>query len=190
MLGDSQKSVRGNVGPLGTECLPIAKNQFEAMVKFGTACSLASSWAVPIYSEKKWSLAIMRRLQGTQITDVSRSLSSTAHPRLCVKVLWDEDLFKNQSCESIQSAASSREDVPKTGIITPFKLFEFPFMKLGLPDPTQMFQRFIDDLLSNLDLRLYRRYPEGIEGWRTTSLTPQDRPPEVHRCRQSCKMRI
>ena len=42
-------------------------------------------------------------------------------------------------------------DIMKTAIITPFGLFEFPFMTFGLRNAGQTFQRFIDEALSGLD---------------------------------------
>ena len=43
------------------------------------------------------------------------------------------------------------EDIWKTAITTPFGLFEFPFMTFGLPNTAQTFQRFIGEVLQNLD---------------------------------------
>jgi cleavage and polyadenylation specificity factor subunit 1 len=42
-------------------------------------------------------------------------------------------------------------DIQKTAIIAPFGLFEFPFMSFGLQNPAQTFQRFMDDILRELD---------------------------------------
>ena len=42
--------------------------------------------------------------------------------------------------------------IQKTAIITPFGLFEFPFMSFRLRNAAQTFQRFIDDVLKELDL--------------------------------------
>jgi len=42
------------------------------------------------------------------------------------------------------------DDVAKTAIITPFGLFEFPYMSFGLRNAAQTFQRFIDEVLRDL----------------------------------------
>jgi hypothetical protein len=42
-------------------------------------------------------------------------------------------------------------DIQKTAITTPFGLFEFPFMSLGLRSAAKTFQRFMDEVLRGLD---------------------------------------
>lgn len=42
-------------------------------------------------------------------------------------------------------------DVPKTAITTPFGLFEYPFMNFGLRNAAETFQRFIDEVLHELE---------------------------------------
>jgi cleavage and polyadenylation specificity factor subunit 1 len=42
------------------------------------------------------------------------------------------------------------DDVQKSAIITPFGLFEFPFMSFGLRNATQTFQHFMDEILKDL----------------------------------------
>jgi hypothetical protein len=43
------------------------------------------------------------------------------------------------------------DDIAKTAIITPFGLFEFPYMSFGLRNAEQTFQRFIYEVLRGLD---------------------------------------
>ncbi|GBL58551.1 Retrovirus-related Pol polyprotein from transposon 17.6 [Araneus ventricosus] len=42
-------------------------------------------------------------------------------------------------------------DIPKSAVITPFGLFEFPFLNFGLCSAAQTFQRFINEILRGLD---------------------------------------
>ena len=43
------------------------------------------------------------------------------------------------------------DDIQKTAITTPFGLFEFPYMSFGLRNAAQTFQRFMDEILKDLD---------------------------------------
>lgn len=42
------------------------------------------------------------------------------------------------------------EDIQKTALITPFGLFEFPFMTFGLCNAAQTFQRFVNKIIQGL----------------------------------------
>jgi hypothetical protein len=63
------------------------------------------------------------------------------------------------------------DDIQKTAITTPFGLFEFPFMSFGLRNDAQTFQRFMDDILRELDfcfaylddILVFSRSPEELE---------------------------
>lgn len=44
-----------------------------------------------------------------------------------------------------------KNDISKTAIVTPFGLFEFPFMTFGLRNAGQTFQRFIDEVTRGLN---------------------------------------
>jgi len=43
------------------------------------------------------------------------------------------------------------EDISKTAITTLFGIFEYPYMSFGLRNAAQTFQRFIDEVLRDLD---------------------------------------
>ena len=43
------------------------------------------------------------------------------------------------------------EDIPKTAIITPFGLFEFMYMTFGIRNTSQIFPRYINSALGDLD---------------------------------------
>ncbi|XP_011050568.1 PREDICTED: uncharacterized protein LOC105143778 [Acromyrmex echinatior] len=50
-----------------------------------------------------------------------------------------------------QQISVRESDIPKTVIITPFELFEFPYMTFGLRNAAQTFQRFMDWVTVGLD---------------------------------------
>jgi hypothetical protein len=58
-------------------------------------------------------------------------------------------------------------DIPKTAITTPFGLFVFPFMSIGLRNAAQTFQRFMDEVLWGLDFCF--AYLDDILVFSTTS---------------------
>lgn len=59
-----------------------------------------------------------------------------------------------------QQIAVRKEDIQKTAIITPFGLFEFPFMSFGLCNAAQTFQRLINEVVS--ELTFCRAYLDDI----------------------------
>jgi hypothetical protein len=75
-----------------------------------------------------------------------RHIADFSHQLAGRKVFSTIDLVK-----AYNQIPVNPEDVPKAAITTPFGLFEFPFMSFGLRNAAQTFQRFIDEVLRELD---------------------------------------
>ena len=82
-----------------------------------------------------------RNLTATQF-----ATSMIFHSLAGTKVYSTIDLVK-----AFHQILVAEEDIWKTAITTPFGLFEFPFMTIGLRNAAQTFRRFIDEVLQNLD---------------------------------------
>jgi hypothetical protein len=114
--------------------LKIAKAEFNAMIDNGTTRNTESPWSSALHMLPKkdfgWrpcgdyrafnARTILDRYPVRHIADFSHNLAGC-------KVFSKTDLVK-----AYNQIPVSPEDVPKTAIITPFGLFEFPFMRCGL----------------------------------------------------------
>ena len=52
-------------------------------------------------------------------------------------------------------------DIPKTAVTTPFVAFEFLTMPFGLRNTASTFQRFMDEVVRDLDFVYIYRHPRG-----------------------------
>lgn len=138
--------------------LHSAKKIFEGLVRAGTARPSSSSWASPLHlvpkpkAEQEDDMyrpcGDYRALNARTIPDryPVRHIADFAHNLSGSTVFSTVDLVK-----AYQQIPVHPDDVCKTAIITPFGLYEFPYMSFGLRNAGQTFQRFVDEVVRGLD---------------------------------------
>ncbi|UYV64958.1 hypothetical protein LAZ67_3002563 [Cordylochernes scorpioides] len=138
---------------LDSQRLTFAKAEFQYMLNNGIFRPSNSPWASPLHlvSKKNESLrpcGDYRRLNAVTLPDrypIPR-LDDFHHILKGTRVYSKIDL-----CKAFYQIPIAEEDKPKTAIITPFGLFEFNVMSFGLRNATATFQRFMHEVLRNLD---------------------------------------
>ncbi len=122
------------------------------MINLGIARPSDSPWSSPLH------LAPKKSGEWRPCGDYRRLNERTIPDRYPVRCLEDFTVnLHGTSCYStidliraFNQIPVAEEDVHKTAIITPFGLFEFPFMTFGLRNAAQTFQRFIDEVTRDL----------------------------------------
>jgi hypothetical protein len=163
-------NIRTPPGPLVT-CRPrrlaphrlkIAKVQFDAMVRDGTARPSGSPWssALLLVSKKDYGwrpCGDYRALYSRIVPDCSpvRHIHDYTHQISGCRVFTKIDPVRAYNQIPVQPS-----DIQKTAITTPFGLFEFPFMSFGLRNAAQTLQRFMDEVLRRLEFCF--PYPDDI----------------------------
>lgn len=138
---------------LAPDRLKIAKEQFEEMVRDGVARRSDSPWASALHLVPKkgngWRpCGDYRALNARTIPDryPVRHIEDYAHRLAGSKIFTKIDLVKAYNQIPVYV-----DDICKTAVTCPFGMFEFPFMPFGLRNAAQTFQRFLDEVLRDLD---------------------------------------
>ena len=134
------------------ERLHAAQDFFRDLQDRGIVRPSSSQWASPLHM-------VDRKEGGHRATGDYRRLNAVTQPdRYPIPVI--EDIFHECHGASIFSTVDlekafyqvpmAKADICKTAITTPFGMYEFLRMPLGLRNATQTFQRFMDALLREL----------------------------------------
>lgn len=137
---------------LAPEKVTAAKAEFQQMMKLGIVRPSKSEWASPLHLVNKgvntWRACGDYRALNA-VTKPDRY--PVPHVQDVTAVAQNNRFFtKLDLIRAYHQIPVEPEHIPKTAIITPFGMFEFMRVPFGLRNAAQTFQRFIDQVLSDL----------------------------------------
>lgn len=160
----SGRPVQSRARPLNPEKLAVAKAELEKLVKLGICHRGKSEWSSPLMVAKKpclspcsctastpcggWRVCGDYRRLNSQTTDDKypvrsiRDFTADLHGK---KIFSKIDLMKGY-----HQIPVAKDDIGKTGVITPFGLYVFPCTPFGLKNAGQDFQRLMDEILGDV----------------------------------------
>ena len=133
--------------------LEAAKKEFAELEKQGIIRRSSSNWVSPLYMVKKadgmWKPCGDYRLLNLQTQPDLYTCPNIAD--LMARLEGCTIFSKLDLCKGFHQIPVRPRNMPKTAVITPFGLWEFISMQLGLRNAGQTFQCFMDEVLEGLE---------------------------------------
>ena len=146
------RPVQSRARRLAPDKLAIAKAEFDKLVKLGVCRRAKSEWASPLMVAPKpgggWRVCGDYRRLNNQTPDDKypvRNIHDFTAELQGKRIFSKVDLFKGY-----HQIPVNKDDVAKTGVITPFGLFVFDRTPFGLKNAGQDFQRMMDEIMADI----------------------------------------